>query len=194
MSLQMQTHPSMISHSPPHAQLSPGGGRHHSGNSPGGSGGNSPGSGSQHSRSGSLAAEIRDHSLNNLSSNLSRRSSVDCCTWGQSCHLSEGHAAEELFYRLNHARQTVDFVKRQTQAFSGLTKAAMGVWEALELLNTLREYESALLGEQDVTPDMPLLEHALQCAEACRTAYPEEDYMHLAGLLAPLGKLLAHAK
>ena len=34
----------------------------------------------------------------------------------------------------------------------------------------------------------------LQCAEACRAAFPDEDFMHLAGLLAPLGKLLAHAK
>jgi hypothetical protein len=179
------------------------------------------------------------------------------CTLGHSAHLSEGHAAEELFYRLNHARQTVDFVKRQAQAFSALDKAALGVWEALELLNGLREYEAALLGAPDATPDMPLLEHALQVgagraaaeaaapmsdmpagmrallsspspavstdwppstqqrhhpthrthrcpcpphphstqsAEACRAAFPDEDYMHLAGLLAPLGKLLAHAK
>ena len=34
----------------------------------------------------------------------------------------------------------------------------------------------------------------LQCAEACRAAFPDEPWMHLAGLLAPLGKLLAHAK
>ena len=84
----------------------------------------------------------------------------------------------------------------QATACSALSKATMGVWEALELLNTLREYECALLGEGEAatTPDMPLLEHALQCAEACRAAFPDEDYMHLAGLLAPLGKLLAHAK
>ena len=37
----------------------------------------------------------------------------------------------------------------QATAFSQLNKAAMGVWEALELLNTLREYESALLGNGD---------------------------------------------
>ena len=44
------------------------------------------------------------------------------------------------------------------------------------------------------SPDMPLLEHALQCAEACRAAFPDEEWMHLAALLAPLGKLMAHAK
>lgn len=157
------------------------------------SSGSSPTAGS-HSRSGSMSAEVA----------LARRNSMDG-SWGNSCHLSEGHAAEELFYRLNHARQTVDFVKRQATGFSQLNKASMGVWEALELLNTLREYETALLGGGDAelastsadmapTPDMPLLEHALQCAEACREAFPDEDYMHLAGLLTPLGKLLAHAK
>ncbi|KAL4435901.1 hypothetical protein ABPG77_000663 [Micractinium sp. CCAP 211/92] len=153
------------------------------------SAGSSP---SAHSRSGSISAEVA----------LARRNSHE--GWGTSTHLSEGHAAEELFYRLNHARQTVDFVKRQATAFSQLNKAVMGVWEALELLNTLREYEAALLGPGDdallgaapelPAPDMPLLEHALQCAEACRAAFPDEDFMHLAGLLAPLGKLLAHAK
>ncbi|KAL4458795.1 hypothetical protein ABPG75_013660 [Micractinium tetrahymenae] len=160
----------------------------------GSSAGSSP-TASTHSHSGSISAEVA----------LARRNSHDGPGWGTSTHLSEGHAAEELFYRLNHARQTVDFVKRQATAFSQLNKAAMGVWEALELLNTLREYESALLGPGDdgvllgaapepPAPDMPLLEHALQCAEACRAAFPDEEHMHLAGLLAPLGKLLAHAK
>jgi hypothetical protein len=41
-----------------------------------------------------------------------------------SSHFNEGSAAEELFYRLNHARQTVDFVKRQVRAVGG------GWWRA----------------------------------------------------------------
>lgn len=42
----------------------------------------------------------------------------------------------------------------------------MGVWEALGLLNELREYEAALLGPgTGLDPDMPLMDHALQCAE-----------------------------
>lgn len=64
------------------------------------SAGSSP-TASAHSRSGSISAEVA----------LARRNSHE--GWGTSTHLSEGHAAEELFYRLNHARQTVDFVKRQ---------------------------------------------------------------------------------
>jgi hypothetical protein len=180
--LSLQQHPSVIAPLPPASLL------HQSvalppGIPSSGSSASSPTGPGAHSRAGSM-------------SELSRRGSLD--GWGTSAHLSEGHAAEELFYRLNHARQTVEFVKRQATAFSQLNKTTMGVWEALELLNTLREYETALLGGAEgsayVTPDMPLLEYAMQCAEACRAAFPDEDFMHLAGLLAPLGKLLAHAK
>ncbi len=37
--------------------------------------------------------------------------------WHSSSCLSEGQAAVELFFRLNHARQTVDFVRRQVSHF-----------------------------------------------------------------------------
>ena len=70
----------------------------------------------------------------------------------------------------------------------------MNVWEALDLLNTLREYESALLGADPSDSDMPLLEHALQTAEACRLAFPDQEWMALVGLIHGLGKILAHAK
>ena len=33
--------------------------------------------------------------------------------WHSSVYVSEGQAAVELFYRLNHARQTMDYVRRQ---------------------------------------------------------------------------------
>lgn len=33
--------------------------------------------------------------------------------WHSSSCISEGQAAVELFFRLNHARQTVDYVRRQ---------------------------------------------------------------------------------
>ncbi len=61
--------------------------------------------------------------------------------------MSPGQAAVQLFWRLNHARQTVDFVRRQIARFGKLDRAAMSVMEALSTLNTLREYESALLSE-----------------------------------------------
>lgn len=82
----------------------------------------------------------------------------------------------ELFVRLNRARQTLDFAKRQAQAFAELDKAELTVWEALELLDSQREYEAGLLhaaassgsgggaAQEDaqLTPDMSLKEHAFQ--------------------------------
>lgn len=38
-----------------------------------------------------------------------------------STFMSEGQAAVELFFRLNHARQTVDFVKRQVGSQGSLS-------------------------------------------------------------------------
>jgi hypothetical protein len=62
------------------------------------------------------------------------------------------------------------------QAFAELDKAELGVWEALDLLNGMREYEAVLLSglqqgagpggsvgaDEALTPDMSLQEHALQ--------------------------------
>lgn len=111
-----------------------------------------------------------------------------------SYHLTNGQAAVELFLRLNHARQTVDFVKRELDSHAQLNKACMSLPEALETLNELREYETALFGCDDFTPEMPLLEHAYQTAELCRLNFPDKDWMHLAGLLHGVGKLLAHKR
>jgi inositol oxygenase len=124
----------------------------------------------------------------------SRRNSCDLGHVAPSSgHLGQGSAAVELFYRLNHARQTVDYVKRQAAQFAPLNRASMDVWEALDLLNTLREYESALLGNTSLCdPDMPLLDHAFQTAEACRIAFPQHEWMPIVGLIHGLGKLLAH--
>lgn len=82
----------------------------------------------------------------------------------------------ELFVRLNRARQTLDFAKRQAQTFAELDKAELGVWQALEMLDGLREYEAGLMhaaassgsgggsaqDDAQLTPDMSLKEHAFQ--------------------------------
>ena len=113
-------------------------------------------------------------------------------------HLGQGPAAVELFYRLNHARQTVEYVKRQAGIFSSLSRATMDVWEALALLGSLREYEAVLLDGtgfgSNSDNDMSLIEHAFQSAEACRIAFPQYEWAGLVGLIHGLGKLLAHVK
>ncbi len=68
------------------------------------------------------------------------------------------------------------------------------MWDALDLLGTLREYETALLDEEGLDPTLALPEHAACTAEACRAAFPDLDWLHLVGLLHSLGKLLAHKR
>src|ERR1700733_9155371 len=41
------------------------------------------------------------------------------------------------FYRLNHRFQTFDFVQQKKREFLAFNRREMGVWEALEYLNTL---------------------------------------------------------
>lgn len=124
----------------------------------------------------------------------------------------------------------------QAITFRAMKYGEMGVWDALTLLNELREYEAALfasispaasfgpgelaslpqtassvvgsvqheallaglrhqLATGPLSPEMPLLEHALQSAELCYLLhYPEYDFMPLLGLIAGLGKLLAHPR
>lgn len=82
----------------------------------------------------------------------------------------------------------------QAARYARLDRAEMGIWEALELLGGLREYETALMEEEGTDADMPLPEHAAMTAEACRAAFPDLDWLHLVGLIHSLGKLLAHKR
>ena len=86
------------------------------------------------------------------------------------------------FYRLNHAGQTRDFVQSKKRQYSGKTRGEMGIWEALDYLNTL-------VDESDPDTDLSQIEHNLQTAEAIRRdGHPR--WMVLTGLLHDLGKVL----
>lgn len=51
----------------------------------------------------------------------------------------------------------------QAAQFTMLNHCEMGIWDALSLLNELREYEAALYGTSaGLDPDMSLMEHAFQ--------------------------------
>lgn len=86
------------------------------------------------------------------------------------------------FYRLNHAQQTLDFVLSQKNKYQAQTRQRMGIWEALELLNTL-------VDESDPDTELPQIEHALQTAEAIRRDN-HPDWFVLTGLIHDLGKVL----
>src|SRR5205823_5345996 len=62
------------------------------------------------------------------------------------------------FYRLNHRHQTHDFVQSKRKEFLSLNRRQMGIWDALEYLNTL-------VDDSDPDTDLSQLDHLLQTAE-----------------------------
>jgi len=86
------------------------------------------------------------------------------------------------FYRLNHTFQTREFVRDKKRRYGARITGEMGIWEALDYLNTL-------VDESDPDTDLSQIEHLLQTAEAIRRdGHPR--WMVLAGLLHDLGKVL----
>jgi inositol oxygenase len=86
------------------------------------------------------------------------------------------------FYRLNHAHQTRAFVQAKKQQYLGLDHQRMGIWPALEYLNTL-------VDDSDPDTELSQIEHCLQTSEAIRRdGHP--DWFQLAGLVHDLGKVL----
>jgi inositol oxygenase len=86
------------------------------------------------------------------------------------------------FYRLNHRYQTLDFVRAKRREFLTLDRRRMGIWEAMEYLNTL-------VDDSDPDTDLSQLEHLLQTAEQIRRdGHPR--WFILAGLIHDLGKIL----
>ncbi len=85
-------------------------------------------------------------------------------------------------YRENHTKQTLDFVLAKKAEYSQLNKLEMGIWDALEKMNSFVD---------DSDPDLalPQIIHALQTAEAIRQdGHPR--WFILAGLIHDLGKVL----
>ena len=86
------------------------------------------------------------------------------------------------FYRLNHTHQTRDFVLQKKREYGALNKRRMGIWEALEYLNTL-------VDDSDPDTNLSQIEHAMQTAEALRRDNRPRWFI-LAGLIHDLGKVL----
>ena len=86
------------------------------------------------------------------------------------------------FYRLNHANQTLDFVRAKRQRYAPKTRRVMSIWEAMEYLNTL-------VDDSDPDTDLSQIEHLMQCSEAIR-ADGHPRWMIVTGLIHDLGKVL----
>ncbi|MCO5614958.1 hypothetical protein L7F22_069244 [Adiantum nelumboides] len=91
----------------------------------------------------------------------------------------------EEFYRNNHINQTFSFALDMRDNYLSLNKKVMGIWECCELLNEV-------VDESDPDLEEPQIEHLLQTAEAIRKAFPQEEWLHLTGLIHDLGKVLLH--
>jgi inositol oxygenase len=86
------------------------------------------------------------------------------------------------FYKQNHAGQTLDFVLAKEQEYGGLNHGELGIWDAVEKLNTL-------VDDSDPDTSLSQIEHNLQTAEAIRRdGHPR--WMVLAGFIHDLGKML----
>jgi inositol oxygenase len=86
------------------------------------------------------------------------------------------------FYRLNHTHQTREFARAKKAEYGALRRGEMGIWEAMEYLNTL-------VDDSDPDTDLSQIEHNLQTAEAIR-ADGHPRWMQLTGLIHDLGKVL----
>ncbi len=95
---------------------------------------------------------------------------------------AEARPSVKEFYRLNHSLQTFEFVNAKRHQYLPLRHKRMGIWEAMEYLNTL-------VDDSDPDTDLSQIEHLLQTAEAIR-ADGHPRWFILAGLIHDLGKIL----
>jgi inositol oxygenase len=95
---------------------------------------------------------------------------------------AEARPSVKEFYRLNHRNQTVDFVKQKRSEYLSLARKRMGVWEAMEFLNTL-------IDDSDPDTELSQIEHLLQTSESIR-ADGHPRWFILTGLIHDLGKIL----
>ncbi len=86
------------------------------------------------------------------------------------------------FYRQNHRYQTVEFVEQKRDEYLPKAKRRMGIWEALEFLNTL-------IDDSDPDTELAQIEHCIQTAESIRQD-DKPRWFVLAGLIHDLGKVL----
>jgi len=88
------------------------------------------------------------------------------------------------FYQEQHTKQTLQFNIEIRERFTKLSNAEMGIWEAMELLNSMKD-------DSDPDTSVTQIEHLLQTAEAIRRD-GKPEWMQVVGLVHDLGKLLAN--
>jgi inositol oxygenase len=97
-------------------------------------------------------------------------------------YRAEARPSVKEFYRQNHRHQTLDFVRAKKREFLPPGRRRMGVWQAMEFLNTL-------VDDSDPDTELSQIEHLLQTAEAVRRDGRPRWFI-LTGLIHDLGKIL----
>ncbi len=110
-----------------------------------------------------------------------------CITQLFAVHAFRKYAAQDPiadFYYQHHTQQTLSFVLRKKEQYQKQIAHGrqMGVWQVLELLNTI-------VDESDPDTTLPQMQHALQTAERIRHD-GQPRWLILTGLIHDLGKLL----
>ncbi|KAG7444623.1 DUF706-domain-containing protein [Guyanagaster necrorhizus] len=88
----------------------------------------------------------------------------------------------KTFYKEQHEKQTMEFNIQVRATFRKNVRARMGVWEAIEMLDTL-------VDESDPDTELSQITHLLQTAESIRRD-GKPEWMQVTGLVHDLGKLL----
>ncbi len=97
-------------------------------------------------------------------------------------YRAEARPSVKEFYRLNHRYQTLDFVLAKKREYLPPRRRRMGIWEAMEFLNTL-------VDDSDPDTELSQIEHLIQTAEAIRRDGRPRWFI-LTGLIHDLGKIL----
>jgi inositol oxygenase len=97
---------------------------------------------------------------------------------------SARHEIVKQTYTTMHAKQTVDFVRKQHENWLKLDKGEFTIMEMIDILDSL-------VDESDPDNDLPNSIHDFQTAERIRQQWPDQDWFHLVGLLHDIGKVLA---
>uniref|UniRef100_A0AC35TTM3 Inositol oxygenase n=1 Tax=Rhabditophanes sp. KR3021 TaxID=114890 RepID=A0AC35TTM3_9BILA len=87
-------------------------------------------------------------------------------------------------YYNQHKFQTVDFVKKMHKKWLCFEHASLSIMDCLNLLNDL-------VDESDPDTEDANVVHAFQTAERLRQKYPELQWLHLAGLIHDMGKVMS---
>lgn len=88
-----------------------------------------------------------------------------------------------LFYKENHANQTLAFVLAKKEQYLPLRTCRMSIWDAIKMLDTL-------VDESDPDLGLPQSYHLFQTAEALRKD-GQPRWLILTGFIHDLGKILA---